>query len=94
MIKKKGKMTIVGTTSGAGWDCMDSYQGSARTWGVNDDICDQRWNNVAAHMDWITKVIKGKGAEQCEKGGNVKKASSPQKKKIPGIIAAIGAAAG
>ena len=83
MIKKDKKMTIVGTVSGGGWHCEDLYKGIARTWGANGDIFDQRWNSVTAHVDWITKVIKGTGAEQCvpEKGGNVKKASSTQKKK-------------
>ena len=83
MIKKDKKMTIVGTVSGGGWECLDKNKGIARTWGVDGDIFDQRWNSVTAHVDWITKVIKGMDAEQClpEKGGNVKK-SVVQKRKI------------
>ena len=83
MIKKDKKMTIVGTVSGGGWECLDKNKGIARIWGVDGDIFDQRWNSVTAHVDWITKVIKGMDAEQClpEKGGNVKK-SVVQKRKI------------
>ena len=38
----------------------------ASPWGPNSDIMDQRWNKVSAHVDWISKIIKGTKAEQCD----------------------------
>ena len=38
----------------------------ASPWGPNSDIMDQRWNKVSAHVDWISKIIKGTKAEQCQ----------------------------
>ena len=66
MHKKKGKIIIVGTVAGGGWDCTSLYKGMASPWGPNSDIIDQRWNKVSAQVDWILKIIKGTKAEQCK----------------------------
>ena len=66
MHEKKGKMIVVGTVSGGGWDCTDQYEGIPNPWGKDFDIMDQRWNKVSAHVDWISKIIKGTKAEQCD----------------------------
>ena len=65
MIKKGGKLTIVGTVSGGGWQCNKRGGDTVGAWGPDLDIRDQRFNAVSAHMDWISKVIQGKNAEQC-----------------------------
>ena len=66
MYEKKGKMIVVGTVSGGGWDCTDKYEGIPSPWGKDSDIMDQRWNKVSPHVDWISKIIKGTKTEQCD----------------------------
>ena len=66
MHNKKGKMIVVGTVSGGGWDCTDKYEGIPSPWGPDSDIMDRRWNKVSPHVDWISKTIKGTKAEQCD----------------------------
>ena len=68
MVEKEGRKFIVGTVSGGGWRCSSESdkEGFAAPWGPNDDILDQRWNSVSAHVDWISNVIKGSKAKMCQ----------------------------
>ena len=71
-----GAYYIVGTVSGGGWHCIAKGEGIAMPWGKDNEIMDQRWNKVSAHVDWISEIMKGK-----EKPAFKCKASTPKGKK-------------
>jgi len=63
---KRDAFVIVGTVSGGGWDCHGRGEGIAMPWGKDNEIMDQRWNKVSAHMDWITAILKDGKGDTCK----------------------------